>query len=49
MSEVLGEEDVTDAGLMEMGQQFFAAIYGQPPGSVNMAHYRIYTRDEGKS
>ena len=28
--EVLGEENATDAELMETGRRFFTAIYGQP-------------------
>ena len=33
LSEIHGEEDATVSSLMEMGQQFFAAICGQPPGT----------------
>ena len=47
--EVLGEEDATDVDLMETGQRFFAAMYGQPPGtSMNVARYQIYSRKQGK-
>ena len=31
-----------------IGQQFFAAIYGQPQGPKNVAGYRIYIRNEGE-
>ena len=31
--EVVGEENTTDAVLMEICSQFLAAIYGQPEGT----------------
>ena len=38
--DVLGEEFVTHADLMAVGQQFFAALYGQPAGtSMTQARY----------
>ena len=38
--EVVGEENTTDAELMETCSQFFAAMYGQPEGtSMSLAHY----------
>ena len=44
-----GQEDATDAGLRKMDQQLFLALYGLPhAGSMNVSHYRIYTRSEGK-
>ena len=32
--EVLGEENATDAELMETGRRFFTAMYGQPEGTT---------------
>jgi len=47
--EVLGEEDATHEDLMNTGQQFFTALYGQPPGtSMSMARYQLYSRKKGK-
>ena len=47
--QVLGEEDATRSDLMETGQRFFAALYGQPPGTtMSEAQYRIYSRKTGK-
>jgi len=38
---VLGEEDATRSDLMEIGQRFFAALYGQPLGTtMSEARYR---------
>jgi hypothetical protein len=49
LDSVLGEQDVTSVDLMATGQQFFAAMYAQPPGtSVNVARYKIYSRKKGK-
>ena len=49
LSEVLGEEHATHASLMETGQHFFAALYGQPPGtSMSVTRYNIYARKKGK-
>ena len=46
--DVLGEEYVTNADLMAVGQQFFAALYGQPTGtSMTQARYNLYTRKQG--
>lgn len=46
---VLGEMDSTHAALMETGKHFFAAIYGQPPGSsMSEARYKMYSRKKGK-
>ena len=43
--QVLGEEDATYADLMDTGQRFFAAMYGQSPGtSMSEARYRMYSR-----
>ncbi|KAK4315374.1 hypothetical protein Pmani_013293 [Petrolisthes manimaculis] len=47
--EVVGEENATDAELMETGSQFFAVMYGQPEGtSMSLARYNLYTRKKGK-
>ena len=47
--QVLGEEDATHSDLMETGQRFFAALYGQPLGTTTSeARYRIYSRKTGK-
>ena len=46
---VLGERDATHAQLMEAGQTFFCALYGQQQGtSMNVARYQIYTKKSGK-
>ena len=46
---VLGEENATDAELMETGHRFFTAMYGQPGGtSMSLARYNLYTRKKGK-
>lgn len=46
---ILCEEDDTESELMNTRQEFFAALYGQPPGtSMNAAHYSIYTGKKGK-
>ena len=37
----LGEEDATRSDLMETGQRFFTALYGQPLGAT--MSYRIYS------
>ena len=42
---VLGEENSTDAELVETGRRFFTAMYGQPEGtSMSLARYNLYTR-----
>ena len=47
--EVLGEENATDAELMETGRRLFTAMYGQPEGtSMSLARYNLYTRKKGK-
>ena len=47
--DVLGEESATHADLMAVGEQFFAALYGQPTGtSMTQARYNLYTRKQGK-
>ena len=47
--EVLGEENATDAELMETGRRFFTAMYGQPEGtSMSLARYNLYTGKKGK-
>ena len=47
--QVLGEEDTTHSDLMETGQRFFTAVYGQPLGTtMSEARYRIYSRKTGK-
>ena len=46
---VLGEESSTHADLMAVGQEFFAALYGQPTGtSMTQAPYNLYTRKHWK-
>ena len=46
---MLGEENATDAELMETGRRFFTAMYGQPEGtSMSLARYNLYTRKKGK-
>ena len=32
--EVLGDENATDAELMETGRRFFTVVYGQPEGTT---------------
>jgi hypothetical protein len=45
----LGEEGATKTDLMAVGQQFFAALYGQPTEtSMTQARYNLYTRKQGK-
>ena len=45
--DVLNEESATHADLMTVGQQFFAALYGQPTGtSMTQARYNMYTRKQ---
>ena len=47
--DVLGEKSATHADHMAVGQQFFAALYGQPTGtSMTQARYNMYTRKQGK-
>ena len=47
--QVLGEEDATCSDLVETGQRFFAALYGQPLGTtMSEARYRIYSRKAGR-
>ena len=47
--EALGEENATDAELMEPGRRFFTAMYGQLEGtSMSLARYNFYTRKKGK-
>ena len=49
LRDVLSKEVATDAELMAVGQQFFAALYGQRPGaSMTQARYNLYTRKWGK-
>ena len=49
LCDVLSEEVATDAELMALGQQFFAALYGQRPvASMTQARYNLYTRKRGK-
>ena len=49
LSEVLGEEHATDNDLLKIGQQFFAAMYGQPAGTtMNEARYNLFTKKKGK-
>ena len=49
LSDVLGEEHATDEDLLNLGQKFFAAMYGQPPGTtMNDARYNLYTKKKGK-
>ena len=46
---MLGEENATDAELMETGRRFFTAMYGQPEGtSMSLARYNLYTRKKRK-
>ena len=46
---VLGDEDATHSDLMETGQRFFAALYGQPlRTTTSEARYRIYPRKTKK-
>ena len=46
---VLGEVDASHAHLMEAGQIFFCALYGQPEGTtMSDARYFMYTRKSGK-
>ena len=46
---VLGEFDASHAQLMEAGQIFFCALYGQPEGTtMSDARYFMYTRKSGK-
>ena len=47
--EVLGEENATDAELMETGRRFFTAMYGQPEGTTISLHQeeRETTPDNG--
>ena len=45
----LGELDATHAQLMEEGQTFFCAIYGQQQGTtMSVARYHIHTKKSGK-
>ncbi len=45
----LGEVDATHAQLMEAGQAFFCALYGQQQGTtMSDARYHIYARKSGK-
>ena len=45
---VLGERHATDAELMEAGQTFFCALYGQQQGTtMNVARYQMYTEKSG--
>ena len=47
--DVLGEEGATQADLMEVGKQFFSALYGHPTGtSMTQAHYNIHSHKQGK-
>ena len=49
LNDVLGDENCTDAELMETGRLFFTAMYGQPEGtSMSLARYNLYTRKKGK-
>ena len=46
---VVGDETATHENLMRTGQNFFAALYGQPNcSSMNTARYMIYTKKNGK-
>ena len=46
---VLGKESATHVDLMADGQQFIAALYGQPTGtSMTHARFNRYTRKQGK-
>ena len=45
---VVGEESATHIDLMAVGQQFFAALYGQPTGtSMTYARFNMYTCKQG--
>ena len=46
---IVGEETATHENLMSTGQNFFAALYGQPNcSSINTARYMISTKKNGK-
>ena len=46
---MLGEENATDAELMETGRRFFTAMNGQSEGtSMSLARYNLYTRKKWK-
>ena len=46
---VLGEEGATQGDLMEVGKQFFTALYGHPGGtSMAQARYNMYSRKQWK-
>ena len=46
---MLGEENATDAELMETGRRFFTVMYGQLEGtSMSLARYNLYNRKKGK-
>ena len=46
---VVGEETATHEDLKRTGQNFFAALYGQPNcSSMNTARYMIFTKKKGK-
>ena len=43
--DVLCEKSATQADLLEVGKQFFTALYGHPAGtSMAQARYNIYSR-----
>jgi hypothetical protein len=45
----LGEIDATQAELMDAGQSFICALYGQPPGTaMSKVRYLMYTKKSGK-
>ena len=47
--EVRSEESVTHEDIVAVGQQFFAALFGQPTVcSTTLARYNLYTRKQGK-
>ena len=46
--QMLGEEVVTHSDLMETGQTFFAALYGQPLGTA-MRHVKKFTQGRRES
>ena len=49
LSTAFGELDVTREQVMEAGQAFIRALYGQSPGTtMGEARYRLYTRKSGK-
>ena len=49
LAEVLGEEHTTNDEFLKLGQQYFAALYGQKPGtSMNDARYNLFTKKKGK-